>query len=166
MINASFDTIIFDCDGTLVDSEPITVKVLINQVAQFGLEMQYDEAMSIFAGRDMSVVAEVIASRMGRPLPVDFVGQFRQRQATALRSELKPIAGAEQLLSQITKSYCVASNAPHAKIKINLESTGLDRFFQSANDIQRLRYSRNGNRNRICFCTSPIEWARLPNAAS
>ena len=142
MINAPFETIIFDCDGTLVDSEPITVSVLVNQVAQLGLEMQYDEAISIFAGRDMSVVAEVIASRLGRPLPDDFVEQFRQRQGRALRSELKPIAGAKQLLAKITKPYCVASNAPHAKIKINLESTGLDRFFQpqttfSAYDIKK-----------------------------
>ena len=142
MINGPFDTIIFDCDGTLVDSEPITVNVLIEQVGELGLEMQYDEAMAIFAGRDMSVVAEVIASQLGGPLPDDFVDQFRQRQAIALRSELKPIAGAEQLLAQITRPYCVASNAPHAKIKINLESTGLDRFFQpkttfSAYDIQK-----------------------------
>ena len=46
--------IIFDCDGTLVDSEPITVQVLVDQVGEFGLKLEYDEALGLFVGRDMA----------------------------------------------------------------------------------------------------------------
>ena len=49
------DAIIFDCDGTLVDSEPITVQVLVDHVSEFGLKLDYEEALALFVGRDMTM---------------------------------------------------------------------------------------------------------------
>lgn len=129
MLERDFDLVIFDCDGTLVDSEPITVKVLVDYVAEFGLTIQYDEAISLFVGRDMPGIVKVLEGRIGKPLPSEFVEEFRNRQSAALRRDLQEIAGASELLNAMQKSFCVASNAPQYKISINLNVTGLDKFF-------------------------------------
>ncbi len=129
MIDRDFEAVIFDCDGTLVDSEPITVKVLLEFVAEFGLTMDFSEAIGLFVGRDMPMIVEVLEDRMGDKLPASFCDDFRARQANALREDLKVIEGADELLTSMTKPFCVASNAPQDKISVNLNSTGLARHF-------------------------------------
>ena len=131
MLEREFDTIIFDCDGTLVDSEPITVKVLIDFVKEFGLELSYEDALPLFVGRDMPAIMAVLESWMNSKLPVTFAEEFRARQASALRKELTVISGAHELLGSLERQFCVASNAPQAKIEINLTTTGLSQFFTS-----------------------------------
>ena len=127
------DAIIFDCDGTLVDSEPITVQVLVDHVSEFGLQLDYEEALGLFVGRDMSMIVEVLEKQMGKSLPDDFVEEYRGRQELELRRSVQPIPGAIELANAIKKSgeltYCVASNAPRRKISLNLEVTGLDKVF-------------------------------------
>ena len=129
MISSNFEAVIFDCDGTLVDSEPITVKVLIEYLREFGLELNFEEAHGLFVGRDMQSIAAWIADNHDTQLPDIFAEEFRARQAIALKESVLPISGAAQLLAAITKPFCVASNAPQAKIAINLSVTGLDQFF-------------------------------------
>jgi HAD superfamily hydrolase (TIGR01509 family) len=135
MITSNFEAVIFDCDGTLVDSEPITVAVLIDYVKEFGLELDFDEASNLFVGRDMQTVAQWLNSRTQKQLPDIFAEEFRRRQAIRLRESVKPISGAAELLTsmaKLTKPFCVASNAPREKIEINLTVTELDSFFTDA----------------------------------
>jgi len=129
MLDQSFEAIIFDCDGTLVDSEPITVAVLVEYVREFGLDMDYQEALSLFIGRDMPGIVSFLESRIGDNLPDLFSNEFRSRQAEALRNSLQPVKGAHDLLEAMTKPFCVASNAPQDKIEINLTVTGLSQYF-------------------------------------
>ena len=141
MLQKNFEAIIFDCDGTLVDSEPITNDVLVEYAGEFGLAMSGEEAFGLFVGRDMPGIVTVLESRLGRKLPDHFCDEFRSRQAVALRDKLKAIDGAHEMLDAMTKRFCVASNAPQEKIQINLSVTGLDAHFIpdltfSAYDIQ------------------------------
>lgn len=129
MLSRNFEAIIFDCDGTLVDSEPITVRVLIEYLREFGLELEFNEAHELFVGRDMQSIATWIKENHDTPLPDIFASEFRSRQAVALRESVLPISGAGELLAALTKPFCVASNAPQEKIAINLSVTGLDQFF-------------------------------------
>ena len=140
------EAFIFDCDGTLVDSEPITVQVLVDHVSEFGLTLDYEQALGLFVGRDMAMIVEVLEKQMGKSLPSDFVEEYRRRQELELRKSVQLIPGAIELVSEIEKSgdfaYCVASNAPRRKISLNLEVTGLDKFFDdesvfSAYDVQK-----------------------------
>ena len=129
MISKNYEAVIFDCDGTLVDSEPITVGVLIDYLREFGLKMDYEEASSLFIGRDMESIVKWLEDRKKIQLPDAFPEEYRKRQAVALRESVLPIPGAHELLAAMTKPFCVASNAPQAKIAINLTVTGLDKFF-------------------------------------
>ncbi len=140
------DAIIFDCDGTLVDSEPITVQVLVDYVSEFGLKLDYDEAFQLFLGRDMPMIVEVLEAQIGKSLPDHFAQEYRRRQSIELRRSVKCIPGAKELLTAVQSSgkfrYCVASNAPQQKINLNLEVTGLKTFFEktpvlSAYDIEK-----------------------------
>ena len=123
-------TVIFDCDGTLVDSETITSEVLVEFIGEFGLAMERDESLSLFVGRDMAEIVQELQGRLGDRLPDDFTDQFRVRQASALEERLLPIDGADDLLQSMNVPISLASNAPHEKIEINLRVTGLNRHFR------------------------------------
>lgn len=121
--------VIFDCDGTLVDSETLSLAVLVEMVADFGVDVSHAEAMERFAGNELSVVFAEIEGRLGRTLPPDFLDRFRSRQLDVLRKRLQPIDGADELLQSLRKPFCVASNAPVNKIEVCLQTTRLDRHF-------------------------------------
>jgi HAD superfamily hydrolase (TIGR01509 family) len=134
MLQHPFEAIIFDCDGTLVDSEPITASALIEQVAELGLKLDFEETLALFVGRDMPMIVEVLTSRLkeqglASKIPDTFVEEFRKRQAAGLQKSLKAIQGAKELLKSLQKPFCLASNAPRDKIRINLDVTGLNQFF-------------------------------------
>lgn len=124
--------VIFDCDGTLVDSETLSLGVLVNFVAEFGLEISQDEAVRRFAGGELPKVIQELEAQLGRPLPKDFLEEFRRRQLLALDDEVRPIPGAVRLLESIQLPYCVASNAPRYKIELCLRTTRLYRFFDAS----------------------------------
>ena len=126
---SEIQAVIFDCDGTLVDSEFISNEVLASYVGEFGLEMTSRDATELFSGGAMADSLDLLQARLGQPLPEHFTAEFRRRQAAALREKLQPIEGAHELLSGLTKPYCLASNAPLDKCNLNLEVTGLDQFF-------------------------------------
>ena len=123
------EAVIFDCDGTLVDSESLSISVLVDFVAEFGLEIPYDIALREFSGNDLAAVLSSIEHRLNRALPKDFRERFRDRQISVLKEQLLAINGAEDLLSTMTLPACVASNAPLHKINVCLQTTGLHRYF-------------------------------------
>lgn len=123
--------VIFDCDGTLVDSETISLAILIECVAEQGLQISHEEAMERFAGNELSVVFREFEERLGHPLPEDFLDSFRQRQMGVLEERVQPIAGADELLASMTLPFCVASNAPLNKVNLCLKTTGLIRHFST-----------------------------------
>jgi HAD superfamily hydrolase (TIGR01509 family) len=136
------EAVIFDCDGTLVDSETISLRVMSELVGEFGHEISHADAVRRFSGQDLKLVIRELESDMGRELPDDFMDRFRDRQIPCLQRELQPIVGAHELLRTLRIPFCVASNAPQAKIRVCLETTGLKRFFPdelifSAYEIQR-----------------------------
>lgn len=121
--------IIFDCDGTLVDSETVSLTVLVEYIAEFGLTIPVEEALERFAGGELPIVFAEVEERLGRKLPEDHLDQFRTRQLARLAQGVDIIDGVEELLSGLTLPYCVASNAPLNKVGLCLETSGLDRFF-------------------------------------
>src|SRR5260221_13504082 len=116
----SIELVIFDCDGVLVDSEPVVNQVLIEFVAEFGLILELHEAVTLFRGRKMAETVTIIEQKLGQTLPTDFVPRFRLRTSTAYETGLKAIDGVAAVLDQITLPICVASNAPKDKTELAL----------------------------------------------
>lgn len=120
-----FSLVIFDCDGVLVDSEPLGLRVIIDSVREHGLEVTWADAMTHYRGAKMGEIVEDLSRRLGRALPDDFVPQLRARMAEVFRQELKPIPGVAEALDKIKLPICVASSGPREKITLTLSLAGL-----------------------------------------
>ncbi|MEM9587296.1 MAG: HAD-IA family hydrolase [Planctomycetota bacterium] len=129
---ANPSAIIFDCDGTLVDSETLSLKVLVDLFTEYGLVIPVEEAIRLYAGVNLYDVFDELRPRATRPLTEDVIQRFRDRQIAELKRSLRPIDGATDMLESLTVPYCVASNAPRYKIEVCLETSGLRSHFEDA----------------------------------
>ena len=140
-MSADFKLVIFDCDGVLVDSEPITNRLMAEDMTAHGLPMTRDEAIELFVGGTIQSVFELARSK-GATLPDDWVETFYERMIETLRNEITIIPGIESVLDALDRvgiPYCVASNGPIRKMEATLGETGLwDRLegrLHSAHDV-------------------------------
>jgi HAD superfamily hydrolase (TIGR01509 family) len=140
-----YDLIIFDNDGVLVDSEPISNRLLAAYLTELGHPTSYDDSIRDYMGSAMHRVHDLVAERTGRRLPDDFDDVFHARVFAAFERELKPVAGAMDVLEQLAADgvpYCVASSGSHERIRVGHRTTGLDRWFDdgrifSSQDVGR-----------------------------
>ncbi|WP_107847401.1 HAD family hydrolase [Litoreibacter ponti] len=122
-----FDLVIFDCDGVLVDSEPITNRLMQEDLARHGLVLSLDDVLDQFVGGTMRGVMDK-ANAMGANLPIGWVDQFYAQMFERLAAEVEVIPGAPAVLDALDAAglpYAVGSNGPHAKMDITLRRTGL-----------------------------------------
>ena len=119
------DLVILDCDGVLVDSEPIANRVLADLLDEVGLPMTVEEATREFVGLSMADCWRIAEQRLGRSLPADFARRYEQRLTDAFRVELRPVPGIVEALERIHRPLCVASSGDPERIRGSLELTGL-----------------------------------------
>jgi HAD superfamily hydrolase (TIGR01509 family) len=124
-MHVGWELIIFDCDGVLVDSEPIANRILTRMLNELGLPISYEDTLRSFVGRSMSSCVQIIERRLGRSVPADFVRTYNARSFAAFEEELQPIPGVAEVLQRIRFPVCVASSASHEKMRATLGVTGL-----------------------------------------
>ncbi|AKJ11637.1 hydrolase [Streptomyces incarnatus] len=126
------DLVIFDNDGVLVDSEPISNRHLAAYLTELGHPTSYEDSIRDYMGSAMHRIHELVLERTGQRLPDDFDDVFHARVFAAFERELQPVAGVAGVLEKLAADgvpYCVASSGSHARIRVGHRTTGLDRWF-------------------------------------
>jgi len=114
--------VLFDCDGVLVDSEPIAFALLGEELAAHGLIMDLAEMRGLFLGGTMKQVAEAARAR-GAALAPDWVERFYENLYNRLADGTPLIAGVEALLDRLDEAaipYAVGSNGTTRKMTTTL----------------------------------------------
>jgi HAD superfamily hydrolase (TIGR01509 family) len=131
---------LFDCDGTLVDSESLMSEVLAQLLSEQGIVFHASQALEQFRGVRMATCLAGIEQHTGRKLPAGFEAEFRRRMTAAFHERIQPMPGALELVQQAAPPIAVVSSGPLEKIRLTLRLTGLLDYFEgrlfSGYDVQ------------------------------
>jgi HAD superfamily hydrolase (TIGR01509 family) len=122
--------VIFDCNGVLVDSEPLVAEVVSREFMRAGFALPPEIVARYFTGRrpaDMFADVEIAA---GRRLPANFATSLTNELLKRFRADLQVTAHAARALSWLRGPKCVASSSGIDRIRLSLDTTGLLRFFE------------------------------------
>ena len=121
--------VIFDCDGVLVDSEPIAIRIDVEMFAEVGMTVSEQDVIDRFVGRSPELLAQAVEEQLGHPPPADWEERGEERLRRAFEAELQPVPGIRDALERIEFPVCVASSSPPDRLRFKLELTGLyERF--------------------------------------
>ena len=125
----SFALVIFDCDGVLVDSEPLANRILSECFQAAGFPIDYDTCSRKMVGLSLQNCFKMAENWHKKPLPTDFFNTVQNRTYSAFRDKLKPIPGVRDAIESIPLPRCVASSSEHEKIVLCLNKTRLAPLF-------------------------------------
>ena len=141
-----FDAVLFDCDGVLVDSEPITNRVLAEMLGELGWALSTEESMRIFTGKAVKDEAALIEAKTGFAITPDWLHGFRGRRNEALERDLLAIPNAAEavraLHAALDGRIACASGADRHKVELQLDKIGILRLLRRP-DLQRPRNPRS-----------------------
>ena len=130
----TFEAVLFDCDGVLVDSEAITCGALRDMLEENGWRLSLAECMAQFVGYTVRSRAELIERHTGKPLTDAFMDEFYRRRNLRLETEIALIDGALEAVqywhAQCEGRIAVASGADRYKVEMMLQRVGLAQFFE------------------------------------
>lgn len=122
--------IIFDCNGVLVDSEPIAMSVAAEELRRVGLRVTPEIVARYFTGRRPADMFADVEAATGIALPAGFASHVARRTLNRLRDELRTMPHVERALTWLHGPKCVASSSPLDRVRASLECTDLLRFFE------------------------------------
>ncbi len=125
---AELRLVIFDCDGVLVDSEPVSNRVVAAELTALGWPMAPEEADRQFLGMTLTDMVPVIEHRLGRTVPPGWKQALMQRLVDALEREAEPVAGALDALAGVSAlglPWRVASNSSHEEMHAKFARVGI-----------------------------------------
>ncbi|MFZ4893736.1 HAD family hydrolase [Plantibacter sp. Mn2098] len=136
------DLVIFDCDGTLVDTERISVRVNLKLLTEAGSTLTEADIHEHLVGASYETYIKLVEENLGRTLDPTWLDRWGQAFRDACAADLEAVDGVGEAITEILEAgspICVASNSAHPDIKRNLEHTGLHEHFDgsifSASDV-------------------------------
>lgn len=128
-----FEAILFDCDGVLVDSEPVTNGVLRDMLAELGWNLSVADCMRQFVGKTVKDEAALIERQTGQRITEDWLAAFRERRNQALQRDVAPVPHIREALTGIHAHHqgriACASGADRPKVELMLRKLDLLHFF-------------------------------------
>lgn len=121
----AFELVVFDCDGVLVDSEVIAVRVDQRVLADLGWELEIEEIVQRFVGKSEANFIATIERELGIELADGWDRTYEQWYHEAFERDLAAVDGIEEALDRLRLPHCVASSGSHAKMQRTLGRTGL-----------------------------------------
>jgi HAD superfamily hydrolase (TIGR01509 family) len=128
----SFDLVIFDCDGVLVDSEVIACRAVAETLAEIGHGLTPEAVAERFTGMSDRDMYAALAQDRGAPLPAGFDAAMNARAAALFAQELRAIPGVAAVLAGLALARCVASSSTPEMLAQKLAWTGLAPWFGAA----------------------------------
>jgi HAD superfamily hydrolase (TIGR01509 family) len=122
-------TLIFDCDGVLIDSEILVCRLVSEELTALGLPLSVEDVILRFAGRPEREMMAELERDYGGPLPESFLPRTRTRTAECYATELRAVANVGEVLQRLRVPFCVASSSGPPKLRMGLSVTGLDVHF-------------------------------------
>lgn len=120
-----FDLVIFDCDGVLIDSEIISARMLVEELAAKGVIIDMAYVARHFLGRSYPTVMKVIRAEFGLELTAEFEEQYRTRLLAAFEAELRIMPGVRAVLEAMRVPWCVATSSSPRRVERSLQIVGL-----------------------------------------
>jgi HAD superfamily hydrolase (TIGR01509 family) len=141
-LSQSFDLIIFDCDGVLVDSERVANEVFAQVLEEVcGLKFTLDDMFDTFVGHSRAQCLQKVEAMIGEPPPAELDLRYQRDIDDALKQTVQAIDGIETVLQTLKLPYCVASSGSHDKMKMTLGKTNLMGYVEgnifSISDVER-----------------------------
>ena len=128
-----FEAVLFDCDGVLVDSEPVVNRVLREMLAERGWVLSEEECLALFVGKMVKDERARIESETGQPLTEEWLAAFRARRNAALEAELLVVpnaqAAVQEVHARLDARIACASGADRHKVELQLRKVGLHGYF-------------------------------------
>lgn len=121
--------VIFDCDGVLIDSEPIASAQFSCRLAEFGLEIPPDEVHRRFTGSSRDEAIAILRTDYGFGQGAEVTAMGEEALFAAFRAELQPVSGMEALIARLACPVCVASNSDLRRLENSLRLLPLHRLF-------------------------------------
>jgi hypothetical protein len=140
----AIDLVIFDNDGVVVDSELLANRVLSDLLTECGHPTSLEECIREYMGGTLAGVRSSVRRQWGDELPDAFDDLYHDRLFDAFSTDLRPVRGIEQVLSELDLPYCLASSGT----------------------FERINRWPTGSRHRTCFSTWPRRWRSRSRGAS
>lgn len=125
------ETLIFDCDGVLVDSEAIAEKTLIQRLGEWLPDIQPDSALRQALGMTTAAILEHIERGSTHQLPGDALERIDTDIEARLARELLAIEGVAEVVARLDMPLAIVSNSRRQRVVASLEATGLDAWLGS-----------------------------------
>jgi HAD superfamily hydrolase (TIGR01509 family) len=120
--------VIFDCDGVLIDSEPVVNRVVAEELTRLGWPMTAEEACTRFLGLDLNAMVPLIEAAVGRALPAAWLPALQARIVATLQADAPMVPGAREVLEATTAlglAWRIASNSSHEEMRAKFGRNGL-----------------------------------------
>lgn len=124
--------VIFDCDGVLIDSEVLSMKVWASLLQEHGAHIDQQYFFEHFLGRSFEHVQSVILKDFNLVVDSAMASRFADELKTIFEQQLSPTDGIIEVLSSLTVPYCLATSSSRERTRIALNATGLNRYFSEA----------------------------------